>query len=504
MEEFTAPNQMGKPGYEGVLSDRVVSVAHVLKSAGYHTYMAGKWHLGKEPDQIPAAAGFERDFSLLDGGGSYWSDRAGVGVEFPRVHYTHDGEYVQELPSDYYSSDYFTDELIDNIDENLADGRPFFAYLPFQAPHDPYGLQEDWRRRCKGRYSMGWDALRKTRLARMKELGIVPEQAALAERMWFVPRWSDLAPIARIQQARKMELYAALVENLDYQVGRLVDHLKRTGEYDNTIIMFFSDNGAEGNDLAAAIGNQRGTRGMLFHATAWGKTDPSAWGTPGSWSAYGAPWAQVSMTPFRLYKGWMAEGGIRSPLVVTGPRVSGNGRINHSLLHVMDLAPTMLEIAGVEPPDTWEGRDLAPMQGKSLLKLFSAEVDAARGPENWIGFELWGNRFIRQGDWKLLWMHEPFGKGKWELFNLAEDPGERNDLAEQHPERVAKLTALWEEYVKTNGVILPDRHPFEKVSDLPMRVPSDPRFPPYKNRDPRAVERMIREAQLKRDQGGKK
>ena len=192
-------------------------------------------------------------------------------------------------------------------------------------------------------------------------------------------------------------------------------------------------------------------------------------------------------------------------MIVTGPGVSGDGRINHSITHVMDLAPTMLEIAGVEPPDTWKGRDLAPMQGKSLLKLFSAEVDAARGPEDWIGFELWGNRFVRQGDWKLLWMHEPMGKGEWELFNLADDPGERNDLAEQHPERVAKLTALWGEYVKTNGVILPDRHPFETVSDvLPMRVPSDPRYPPYKNRDPRAVERMMREAQQEREQGARK
>jgi arylsulfatase A-like enzyme len=504
MDEMTAPNQLGKPGYEGVLSDRVVSVAALLKKGGYHTYMAGKWHLGREPNNIPAAKGFERDFTMLDGAGSYWSDRAGIGAEFPVVHYTHDGEYVKELPSDYYSSDYFTNELIDNIDENLADGQPFFAYLPFQAPHDPYGVQEDWRRRYKGKYAMGWDALRKTRLARMKEMGIVPEQAALAERMWLIPRWSDLAPAVRILQARKMELYAALVENLDYQVGRVMDHLKRTGEFDNTVIMFFSDNGAEGNDLAAVIGNQRGTRGMLFHAAAWGKTDPSAWGTQGSWSGYGPAWAQVSMTPLRLYKGWTAEGGIRAPFIAAGPGVNSGGRINHSITHVMDLAPTMLEIAGVKRPDTWEGRDLAPMQGKSLVKLFSAEVDSARGPEDWIGSELFGNRGIRQGDWKLLWLYEPMGKGKWELFNLADDPGERNDLAEQHPERVATLNALWEEYVETNGVILPDRHPYEKVSDLPIRVSSDPRYPPYKNRDPRAVERMIQEARLKHDQGKRK
>ena len=502
MDEFTAPNQLGAPGYEGVLNDRVVSVAALLKNGGYHTYMAGKWHLGKEPEHLPAAHGFERDFSMLDGGGSYWSDRKGVGAEFPRVHYTHDGEYVQELPSSYYSSEYFTDEIIDNIEENRGDGRPFFAYLAFQAPHDPYGLQEDWLRRYKGKYGMGWDALRNMRLERMKELGIVPQQTALAERMWFIPRWSDLAPLFRVLQARKMELYAALVENMDYQIGRVVDYLKETGEYDNTVIIFCSDNGAEGNDLAAVVGNQRGTLGMLFHAANWGKTDPSAWGRPGSWSAYGAQWAQVSMTPFRLYKGWLAEGGIRSPLVVAGPGVTGDGRLNHSPLHVKDLAPTMLEIAGVEQPDTWEGRELAPMQGRSLVELLAGDVDSARGPEDWIGFEHWGNRAIRQGDWKLLWLHEPMGKGRWELFNLADDPAERNDLAEELPQKVAELTAFWDEYVTTNGVILPDRHPFETVSDvLPMRVPVDPRYPPYKNRDPRAVERMIQEALLKEKSG---
>ncbi len=461
MDEWTAPNQRGVPGYEGYLNKGVVSFVSLLRDGGYHTYMVGKWHLGKQPDLIPRARGFERDFSMLDGAGSYF-DMTGLSATSPRTIFTEDGKYLAELPGDYYATKTYTDKLIGYIDANHGDGKPFFAYVAHQAPHDPYALPDDWLRKYEGKYDVGWDALRQQRLGKMKELGILPAGAGLAERLWYVPFWSDLAPIARMLVARKMALYAALVENLDFHVGRLLDHLKQIGEYDNTLIIFLSDNGAEGTDVAHMIAGTPGTRDYLFYVANWSRNDPNAWGRPGSNVTYGPGWAQVSMTPFRQHKGWLAEGGIHTPLIVAGAGVGRPaGSLNRSLVHVMDIAPTVLEIAGLEHPSTYEGRDVAAMQGRSWAPMLAGKSDSARGENDWIGWELWGSRAIRQGDWKLLWQPKPMGKDDWELFDLAKDPGERADVIAANPAKAKELLGHWDEYVRTNNVILPSRSPFE-------------------------------------------
>jgi len=283
-----------------------------------------------------------------------------------------------------------------------------------------------------------------------------------------------------------MELYAALVENMDHHIGRLIDYLKSIGEYDNTLFVFFSDNGAEGTDLGAMMRGRKGSLNYLFYAVKWSQTDPAAWGRRGSYTSAGAPWAQVQATPFRLYKGWLAEGGIRSPLVISGAGVRRPaGSINKGLMHVMDVASTVLEIAGVDQPSSYDGRKLAPPQGKSWKAMLAGEAEFSRGPEDWLGWELWGNRAIRKGDWKLLWLHKPMGIADWELFNLSEDPGETRDLSAQHPAKKRELLALWDEYVKTNNVILPDRHWFESLEDvLPVRVPVSEGWPPMNTNKP--------------------
>ena len=318
MDEWTAPNQRGAVGYEGYLNNRVATLPQLLKDAGYHTYMVGKWHLGKAPEQIPAARGFERDFSLLDGAGSYW-DMTNFTAASPQSVFTEDGRYLTSLPKDYYATKTYTDKLIGYIDANRGDGKPFFAYVAHQAPHDPYHLPKEWRSRHVGEYDKGWDAVRQERLKRQVELGIMPAGTQLAERMWFVPDPIVLAPAARAILGKKMELYAGMVENLDFHVGRLIDHLKKIGEYENTIFIVFGDNGAEGTDLFKMIAGTPGTRDYLFAAINWSQTHPNAWGDPGSYVGYGPMWAQVSMTPFSQYKGWLAEGGIRNALIVSGP-----------------------------------------------------------------------------------------------------------------------------------------------------------------------------------------
>jgi arylsulfatase len=478
MNEWIAPNQAGVPGYEGYLNNRVVTLPQLLKDAGYHTYMVGKWHLGKQPDQIPRARGFERDFSLLDGGGSYW-DMTNITALAPKSVFTEDGRYLTKLPDDYYATKTYTDKLIGFIDESRADGKPFFAYVAHQAPHDPYHLPKDWRKRHVGEYDKGWDAVRQERLKRQVEMGIMPAGTELAERMWFVPDPIVLAPASRAILGKKMELYAGMVENMDHHIGRLIEHLKKIGEYENTIFIVFGDNGAEGTDLFGMIAGAEGSRDNLYAAIQWSQTHPNAWGDPGSWVGYGPMWAQVSMTPFSQFKGQLAEGGIRNALIFSGPNVKRPaGSINHGVMHVADLMPTLLEVAGTSYPKASQP-DLPPLIGKSWGPMLAGKVDSVRTEQDYLAWEIFGSRAVRQGDWKVRWQLKPYGKGDWELFNVAKDPGERKDLAAQNPDKVKAMLAAWESYVKANNVILPVRGPFDTLEkDMPQRVTVYPGFPP--------------------------
>jgi arylsulfatase len=479
MDEWTAPNQAGVPGYEGYLNDQVVTLPQLLKDAGYHTYMAGKWHLGKAPDRIPAARGFERDFSLLDGGGSYW-DMTNVSAASPQSVFTEDGKYLKSLPDDYYATKTYTDKLIEFIDSNRADGKPFFAYVAHQAPHDPYHLPREWRERHVGEYDKGWDALRQERLKRQIELGIMPAGTKLSERMWFVPDPILLAPASRAILGRKMELYAGMMENLDFHVGRLVEHLKQIGQYENTIFIVFGDNGAEGTDLFQMISGSPGSRDYLFAAMNWSRSDPKSWGEPGSYPSYGPGWAQVSMTPFSQFKAWTAEGGIRNALVVSGPVIGrAKGSINGGLMHVADIMPTLLQVAGASYPKAWKGHELKPLIGVSWVDVLAGRAESPRTEQQYVAWEIFGNRALRQGNWKLRWQWRPYGTGNWELYDLAADPAERTDLALQNPEKLKALLGLWDEYAKANNVIIPSRSVFESLEDkLPKRFPDDPGYPP--------------------------
>jgi len=483
MDEWTAPNQVGQPGYEGYLNDSVVTLPQLLKEADYHTYMTGKWHLGKAPGKIPRARGFERDFSLLDGGGNYW-DMTNVSALSPRLVFTEDGQYLSELPKDYYATRTYTDKMIEFIEANRGDGKPFFAYVAHQAPHDPYHLPKKWRGRHVGEYDKGWDAVRRERLQRQIELGIVAEGTMLSERMWFVPDPTQLAAAPRAILGMKMELYAGMVENMDHHVGRLVDYLKSIGEYDNTIFLVFGDNGAEGTDLFEMVAGTPGTLNYLWAAMKWSNTDPKAWGEPGSFVGYGPMWAQVSMTPFSQYKGWLAEGGIRNALIVSGPVVKRQrGGIHDPLMHIADIMPTLLEVAGTAYPRTHDGKGLPPITGKSWVPMLAGEVETIRSQQDYMAWELFGNRALRQNDWKIRWQWKPFGTGDWELYNLASDPGERINLSARQPDRLVAMLELWDDYVTQNNVILPSRSVFETLKgQLPQRVPDDPGYPPLINK----------------------
>jgi len=479
MNEFTAPNQWGVDGYEGYLNNRVATLPQLLKDAGYHTYMAGKWHMGKATNQIPAARGFERDFSLLDGAGSYW-DMANFTAATPKSTFTEDGRYLKKLPKNYYATKTYTDKVISFIEEGRKDGKPFFAYVSHQAPHDPFHLPREWRNRHVGEYDVGWDTIRQRRLKRQIELGIMPKGTELAERMWFIPDATLLAPAAQAIMGKKMELYAGMVENMDHHVGRLIDYLKKIGEYENTIFIVFGDNGAEGADLFKMIAGTPGTRNYLFASAVWSQTHPNAWGDPHTYPSYGPMWAQVSMTPFSQYKGNMGEGGIRNGLIVSGPIVKqAPGTISRSVMHVADIMPTLLEVAGASYPKTVNGKEAPPLIGKSWVKTLAGEEKSPRSDSDYLAWEIFGNRAVRQGDWKLRWQYKPYGTEEWELFNLATDVAERHDLAAAQPEKVKALLALWDDYVRANNVILPSRVLWEgQAKQLPDRYPVVDGYPP--------------------------
>ena len=494
MGELLAPNQVGKPGYEGVLNQRVASVAELLQDNDYHTYMVGKWHLGMNPDQIPHARGFERDFSTLVGGGDHFNDGWNIEWQIPKMPYTEDGKPVEKLPKDFYSTKTYTEKTIQFIEEGRKDNKPFFAYMAYTAPHGPLQLPNDWLRRYKNRYDEGWDGIRQQRLTRMQELGIIEEGDNTADRLFFLPRSTTLTPAVRVMQGRTMEIYAGMVEYMDDQIGRVFDYLKEIDEYDNTVVIFISDNGAEGNNLRGMVSGQVGTFGFLHAMNNFAEDGHNSIGRKGTFAEYGPAWAQVSMAPFRLYKGWLAEGGTRSPLIISGPGVKGKGELNkEAVLHVMDIAPTILDLAGIQHPTNFKGREIEPMQGKSWVGMINGNTTSPRTMDDWLGWELFGNRAIRQGDWKISWLYEPLGDEDWQLFNLDEDPGEQYDLSDKFPEKKDALVALWGEYVKTNGVIIGARTPFEQASkQLPNRVPEFDNFPPVRGMEAIPYEQLLK------------
>lgn len=474
MYEYTASNQMGEQGYEGFLTNEVPTLAEVLRDHGYHTYMTGKWHLGKDPEHTPAAQGFERSFSMLSGSGSYFSLN-GPDEDATPNHFNEDGRYLSELPRDYYATKTFTDKLIAHIEANKNDGKPFLAYLAHQAPHDPLMVPTDYLRKYKGRFDGGWDSLREGRLLRMKRMGILPERSDLGERLWYVPGFEKLKPLSQVVVARKMEVYAAVLEYMDMQIGRLLDYLKKNGMYDNTYVIFFSDNGPDVSDKASNLRNYPATAAANWMAKTY-KHGFQNWGRAESFTAYGPSWAQVSCTPFYGFKYTTYEGGIRSPLIVAGPGLQDEGSLNsQALMHVKDIMPTLLDLAGISATAL---ETKIPIQGKSWKDLLSGTAISPRTESDYLGTELYTAKAIRKGDWKIVNMYVPIGTGDWELYNLAEDPGERHDLAKANPEKLKELIALWEEYVQTNNVILPNRTPFDGVEErLPPRPPVyDPDF----------------------------
>jgi len=446
MGEVLTPEMEGHPGYVGYLNFEVAALPEVLQAGGYHTYMAGKWHLGHDVDTTPYARGFDETFALLPGGGSHWADQRPLSPPQTMV-YSRNGQKVESLPDDFYSTAYYTDTILNSIDQNKDDGKPFFAYLSYTAPHDPLHAPKAYIDKYKGKYDEGWDVLREQRLQNLKALGIVHKDAKSFPRLASVEAWEKMSVEERADASRDMEVYAAMIDYLDEQIARVFDYLKEIGEYDNTMIIFLSDNGANGHlptvypgqteEFLDSFDNSLENRGLV-----------------NSFIEPGPGWAQVSMAPSRMFKAFTSEGGIRAPLLVKLPGVMPNaGTMNHSFFHIRDIMPTILDVAGIELTQSINGRPVVPMSGDSVLDLFSGNAKSPYVGADQIGYELFGMKAFFDGDWKILWMPPPFGSGDWQLYKLSEDPGELIDLSDQQPERLVKMIAQWEQYKVGNRVL---------------------------------------------------
>jgi arylsulfatase len=446
MGEMWTPEMEDYPGYAGHLNFEVAALPEVLRAGGYRTYMSGKWHLGSKEETSPYARGFEETFILAPGGGSHWSDRRPLSPPQTMI-YRRNGKEVESLPEDFYSTRSYTDLLLEWIGRDHGDSRPFFAYLSFTAPHDPLHAPEEYIDKYRGAFDEGWDVLSVKRLEALKELGIVPADVRPFPRLSSVPAWDEMSVEQRQLAARDMEVYAAMVDYMDEQIKRVFDELKESGEYDNTMIIFFSDNGANGA-LPTAYPGQTEEFLSSFDNSLENR------GLPNSYIETGPGWAQASSSPSRMFKSFTAEGGIRSPLIVKLPGAAANaGEISHSFVHVRDIMPTILALAGVEHSLDFEGRQVQPLQGRSVLDLFSGSAESPYAEAAQVGYELFGLKAFFDGEWKILLLPPPFGKGEWELFNLQQDPGETNDLSTADPDRLEAMVAMWEQYKVDNTVL---------------------------------------------------
>ena len=448
------PHQAGFPNLGGKLPANVVTLAEVLKLAGYHTTMVGKWHLNE--NDPPTNRGFDEFYGMLGGYNTFWREEPNY-TRWPK-----DRTKRVYPEGGFYSTDVFADYSIEFIGDRSKDGKPWFQYLAFNAPHFPLHAPEADIEKYEALYfSKGWDRIREERLGRLKQLGLLPKDLALTPRAVVpanrynrqigtadqeVPAWESLPENRRRDLARRMAVYAAMVDRMDRAVGRVIDHLKATGQFDNTVIFFLSDNGACAEWDSFGFDKSSGAQNVLHEGN-----DLKTVGMPESYISYGSGWANACNTPWRLFKHYAQEGGIRTPFIVhwsAGLKAKG---LTQGPGYITDFMPTLCELSGASYPKVYRENNILPQEGISLVPAMRGEALANRT----LFIEHEGNRCVREGDWKLV----AVGSGAWELYDLSSDPTEMKNLAPADPERVQRLAGLWRDWAKRARVKLLEQGP---------------------------------------------
>ena len=455
MPETIPRSHLGKPGYHGVLGTHVVSVANLLRDSGYATSVSGKWHLGHEDYNTPLARGFERSFIQADSGSDNYEKKPYATLK-EHVNFIDNGKET-DLPADFYSTTFYTNKAIEYIKGSQASGKPFFSYIAYQANHIPLQAPKVFVDKYKGKYKDGWKVLRQQRRDKAIELGLIPKDApmqAMAQN-----DWSALSAADKAYQERRMEVYAGMAEAMDYEVGRLIAYLKESGQFDNTVFIFTSDNGAEGSDPFAV------KAGKLWIDANY-STDIDRLGGKGAYSIIGPSWAAAAVSPLNTFKFWAGEGGIRVPFIISGVPQAQLGKVKSTFTNVADIAPTLLALAGVQQTDgTYQGKPVEPMIGQSMVPVITGQTERVHAADKAIFYELSGNVAVYKGEFKLLKNMKPMGDNQWHLYNNDLDPGEVTDLQAKFPEVFKAMQDEYAAYAKANGVLaMPeDYDPIEQV-----------------------------------------
>ncbi len=411
--------------YQGYLNNNCVTIAEVLRSVGYRTYMAGKWHVGEAPDHWPRKRGFDRYFGLISGGSSYFELLPEE--KPPRVMACDDEPFVPQGDR-FYMTDAFTDYAVKYIEEHKEAAAPFFLYLAYTAPHWPLHAWPEDIAKYRGKYLIGWDRLREQRYERLVELGIIDRKWALSPRDDKVPAWDSVSN--KEEWDLKMAVYTAMIDRMDQGIGRVLETLRKAGVEDNTLVLFLSDNGGCHEKVGHRDLNKPGT----------------APGERGSFVAYERNWANASNTPFRWFKHWVHEGGIATPFIAKWPeRIRQHGTLRHEVAHITDITATCLDAAGAEYPSTFAGNAITPLVGKSLAPVFDGR---SREPHARLYWEHEGNRAVREGKWKLV----ATLRGEWELYDLEADRTELHNRVKDDAATAERLNKAWEQWAAGCGV----------------------------------------------------
>lgn len=448
---MTADNH--KPGYRGFLTDRCVTIAQVLQKAGYGTYLAGKWHLrGKgNPDCTPINRGFDEFYGHFKAYASFY--RPDIYYRLP------EGRPTLPMPKNFYATDVITDYALEFLSDARNKKKPYFLYLAYNAPHFPLQAPKEMIDKYVPVYEKGWDAIRKERYQRMMNMGLLEKSVQLSKRGHVtkvpnrnkdskyydkpIPAWSTLDAPRRADLARRMATFAAMVEIMDRNIGRVVENLRNNQELENTLIVFLSDNGACAEWDPYGFDDNPYPQNQLYQGS-----ELAQMGQKGTFHSYGTGWANACNTPFSLYKHYNHEGGISSPSLLHWPAgTCRNGEIDRQPLHIVDLAKTILEVGKGQYPKTWEGHKILPLAGTSMLPVLKGE----KLPERPLFFEHEGNRAVRLGKWKLAWTNND---KTWELYDIEADRSETKNLAAAHRSKVQHIAQLWEDWAVKNLVEL--------------------------------------------------
>jgi arylsulfatase A-like enzyme len=437
--EALPPEQAEYENYNGVLSTNVATVASRLNTVGYHTYMTGKWHLGKTEELLPYNRGFERTLAMADTGADNWEHRPYLPV-YEDAHWTRDGKLVQ-LEEPFYSSELLVDEMISYIKSNQGDGQPFFSYLSFLAVHLPMQAPLEFTEQYIETYSEGWEKLRESRHNRTVAAGLVPADSKQVDHD-FIDDWDELDAAEKRLASKRMAVYAGMVSAMDYHIGRLLDYLEDIGELDNTVIIFTSDNGPEYGTLPPGILKNQGYSHKYEDL-----------GEIGSASFLGPNFANAAASPLSYFKFYMGEGGQRVPLIISGPGIQAQKEFNQASAHVIDITPTILSLAGVEQQTgRFGGREVEDISGQDLSPILQGAADEVYGPDDYVGYEVAGNASLFSGKYKIVMNRKPLGDSTWHMYDILSDPGETLDLSSQQPGQFQHMLNLYMRYTRENGV----------------------------------------------------